>query len=168
MNARLMSRHITLKSNKQCSSQAGAILAILTIATFSISTLSQPASAHIVADKPWHPVPAAYRSMLFFSNLVPVPWERISNSYEKVHPATATARSAGTFFVGHLASHGTAIRHAIASKDRHALYSSATQGLSVLIRDYIAQARTSLSDQSVARSRVNSSHDANRQPTDER
>lgn len=154
MASRLMSHRIALILQEKISVPAIAGMVYLTIAALSFALLSRSASAHIVAEKPWHPVPAAYRSMLFFSNLVPVPWERISNSYEKVHPAAVTARSAGTFFVGHLASHGTAIRRAIASKDRHALYASATEGLSVLIRNYIAQARTSLSDQSVARTKL--------------
>ncbi len=124
---------------------SGVLLA-LTMAVFNGASV-----AHIVAEKPWHPVAASYRSMVFFSNLQPVPWKQIYKAYVENHPAAGVTRPAKSYFAGDLSSHGKAIERAIASKDRHALYSSATRGLSSLVRAAISAARDDLSVNARAR-----------------
>ena len=146
------SKGMTLLGKIPLPSVANAICAV--VVALPIGMLNGSASAHIVAEKSWHPVPAAYRSMLFFSNLMPVPWERIDEAYRVASPGAEVARPAQSYFADLLASHGTAISRAITSKDRHALYVSSTRGVSALIRSSIAQARTSLSDQSAARAKL--------------
>ena len=122
----------------------------LIVLVLSLALCNGTAIAHIVAERPWHPVPASYRTMLFFSNLQPVPWDLIGQAYFKMNPAAAVTRPARAYFDGDLARDGKAIEIAIESKDRHALYTSATRGLSKLIRNSIADARRSLSDQAAA------------------
>lgn len=57
-----------------------------------------PANAHIVAEEPWHPAAAAYRTMLFLGNLEPVAWDLISEAYDRKHPAAAVDQPARLFF----------------------------------------------------------------------
>ncbi len=108
------------------------------------------AYAHIVAERPWHPVAASYRTMLFFINLQPVPWSQIADAYRQKNPAAAVGRPARDYFSGDQANIGKSIERALASKDRHALYASSTRGVSQLIRASIAAARRGLSNQAGA------------------
>lgn len=108
-----------------------------------------PGDAHIVNEQPWHPVPAAYLRGLFYANLKPVNWEMIAKEYnngltdpgyqgksvyELLAPAKAIAGTDPT----------AAIRKAIADKDRQALYTASTPGVSELTRYYLAEAEKHL------------------------
>lgn len=123
------------------------------IVMFVIACLST-AHAHIVSERPWHPVAAAYRTMLFFGNLQPVPWSRISDAYRNKSLASTVDRPARDYFSGNQAEIGRSIEQAFQSKDRHALYSTSTRGVSQLIRASIAAARRGLSDQAGAQRKL--------------
>ena len=104
-----------------------------------------PAYAHIVAEEPWHPAAAAYRTMLFLGNLEPVVWDLISEAYDRKHTAAAVDQPARFFFESLPGPAGGSIAKAIASQDRQALYAAATTAMSQLVRKALAEAAETLS-----------------------
>ena len=75
-------------------SLVGRLFAVVTLGLSGIVT----ANADIVIEQPWHPAPAAYRSMLFLADLEPVVWDLALEAYEKKHPASDIDRPAKTYF----------------------------------------------------------------------
>jgi len=120
-----------------------------------VSLLPLTSQAHIVAEAPWHPVPAAYRRALFYANLKPVDWALIAQEYENplsesgyrnqsVYDLLAEAEAVAGV------DHVTTIRQAITDQDRQALYAASTRAVSQLTRHTIAQAATKLDNPGAA------------------
>lgn len=101
--------------------------------------------ADIKKEEPWHPVPAAYRRALFYTNLKPINWQLIAQEfdtplqepgfrdqtvYDLLEPANTVADI----------DHVKAIRQAIAGEDPQALHAASTRAISQLTRYYLAQA----------------------------
>jgi cytochrome c peroxidase len=108
-----------------------------------------PANADDVAEQPWAPVAAAYRTMVFLADIEPVPWDRIREAYERKHPAAASETPAKVLIES--LNHGTggtlaaAIASAIAQKDRQLLYEAATRAIARFACERLAEAANSLS-----------------------
>jgi cytochrome c peroxidase len=107
--------------------------------------VANPARAHIVAEEPWHPAAASYRTMLFLADLQPVVWDLIREAYDQKHPAAAIDRPAKAFFSTLPGVAGEAITKAIADNDRQALYEASTRAISQLVRKELAEAVANLS-----------------------
>lgn len=116
------------------------------IVVASILAFVTSASSTVVTEQPWHPVAAAYRTMLFMADLVPPPWQQIRAAYDKPHPASDFKQPAQSFFDELPGGDGQDIAAAIASEDRQALYESATRGVSRLIRAALADASAGFSE----------------------
>jgi cytochrome c peroxidase len=119
----------------------GRLFALFTVAG---SLLSNPATAHIVAEEPWHPAAASYRTMLFIGNLQPIVWDLILEAYDRPLQAASSDRAPKTFFETVPAGAQGAIAKAIGSNDRQALYETATRAVSQLVRKALAEAADSL------------------------
>jgi len=101
--------------------------------------------AHMVPEEPWHPVPAAYRRALFYSNLRPVDWSLIAREFE----TPAKESGYGFKIVYDLMAdapelenmdHNSAIREAIANEDVSGLHAASTRAVSQLTRYHLARA----------------------------
>ena len=103
-----------------------------------------PATSHIVTEEPWHPAAAAYRSMLFMADLVPVPWQLVREAYEEKHLAAAIQRPTKDFVDRVSPEASAAISAAIDANDRQALYESTTRALSRLVRNALSEASGNL------------------------
>jgi cytochrome c peroxidase len=110
---------------------------------------SNSAKAHPVAEEPWLPVAAAYRTMLFLADIEPVPWHKIREAYERKHPAAVGEKSAKVWIEsldrGGSDSVAAAIAAAIAQKDRQRLYEAATRATSRFARARLAEAAEAFS-----------------------
>ena len=110
---------------------------------------SVPVKAHPVAEEPWVPVAAAYRTMLFLADIAPVPWDKIREAYERKHPSAVSEKSAKVLIEaldrGTGDSAAVAIANAIAQKDRQLLYETATRATSRFARERLAKAANALS-----------------------
>lgn len=113
-----------------------------------------PALADVVLETPWHPAAAAYRTMMFAGNLEPPAWDLIAQTYSTKHPASALDRPAKAYFDSLPDQRGDAVAAAIASKNRKALFESATRGVSQLTRRTLAEAADSLDDPAKAYQKV--------------
>ncbi len=118
-------------------------IAVLLV-SFAIG-LASPTRAHIVTEEPWHPAAAAYRSMMFFADLVPVNWGLIRQVYERKHAASRISRPGKSYIDARAGKMGAAIDRAIADKDRQALFAAATRAMSQLIRRSLDDAGKALS-----------------------
>lgn len=112
------------------------------------------ASAHVVTEVPWHPVAGSYRTILFLSNLKPVPWQKIQEAFEKPLPAASGSKTAvqkllelGNNDVNDLTKK---IAGAISNQDRQALYASTTRALSRSLRHHLDLAASGLDNPSEA------------------
>lgn len=112
------------------------------------------ARADVVLETPWHPAAAAYRTMLFMGNLLPVPWDLIVQTYVSRHPASALDRPAKAYFDALPGKLGEAVAAAIENKNRRSLYDSATRAVSQLTRRTLVEAADSLSDPGKAYQKV--------------
>lgn len=92
------------------------------------------ASAHIVTEEPWHPAPAAYRTMLFMADLEPIPWDLLRAAYEEPHIASEIERPARIFFKSEAVEADRQISDAISDRDRQRLYEAGTRSLSRQVR----------------------------------
>jgi len=130
------------------------LLALLGMAlTFGLGP-GAPARADIGVETPWHPAAAAYRSMIFFGDLKPVPWDLIGAAYEQPHPAAAISRPAKAFFETLPDGAGAAIAKAIADKNRQALFEAATRATAQLIRKTLTDAADTLKTPGKAHQKV--------------
>jgi len=120
-----------------------ALLILLT------TTLSQPASAHIVTEEPWHPVAGAYLRALFYVNFKPIDWEIVEREYEG--PIAEPGYQDKTVYEliavtdeYFKTNHAEEIRKAIKDKDSRALYKSSTRALTQYINYHLALARSKI------------------------
>lgn len=121
--------------------------------TFGLA-LGTAARADIGVETPWHPAAAAYRSMIFFGDLKPAPWELIGAAYEQPHPAAAISRPAKAFFESLPDGAGAAITKAIADKNRQALFEAATRATAQLMRKTLSEAADTLETPGKAHQKV--------------
>lgn len=116
-----------------------------------IGSVTRYSNAHIVTEKPWFPIAASYRSMMFLGDLDPVPWDKIQKAFEKPHPAAINGLKSARARLIELSKleNETAIllrgidakvSQAIETQNRNALYATATKALSLSIRTYLAVA----------------------------
>jgi cytochrome c peroxidase len=126
----------------------------LIVIAFVAGGMMSAAQAHIVAEKPWHPVAASYRTMLFLGNLKPVVWDLIAEAYDQKHAAVTVTRPAKEYLDGLDGSPGNAIVKAIANQDRQALYEATTRAVSQLLRNALADASRSLSTPGGAQQKI--------------
>jgi mono/diheme cytochrome c family protein len=129
------------------------LAAVLILAFGSVSWLnSGPSTAHIVVETPWHPVAAAYRTMMFMGDLKPVPWGKIAQVFTQPNPAAYGTRSAEQKLTEIDADLGAdaarEIARAIEMQDRQVLYGAATRALSRALRVHLDSAAASLDDPS--------------------
>lgn len=101
--------------------------------------------AHVVPEEPWHPVPAAYRRALFYTNLKPIDWPLIAREFET--PVGESGYEAKTVYelmtdAQELenADLTSTIREAIATEDASALHAASTRAISRLTRYHLARA----------------------------
>ena len=123
-------------------------LLLSVLAVLLVTLLPLVGNTHIITEEPWHPAPAAYLRALFYANQKPVDWDLIAKEYDivresgyrfdSIYQALAPAQKVAGV------DHAIAIRKAIDSKDRQALYTASTRALSQLTRHYIAEAEESL------------------------
>lgn len=117
-----------------------------------------PAQAHIVAEEPWHPAAAAYRTMLFIADLRPVVWPLIQEAYDRKSPGASVETPAKVFFDaltdGGTGKPGTAIATAIAREDRQALYEATTRAVSQLVRRSLVEAAAAFATPGKAQQKV--------------
>ena len=122
-----------------------------------------PSSARTVVEAPWHPVAAAYRTMMFLGDLKPVPWGKISQAYTRANPAaygTKSARDTLAEISPDLEKRATEdLGHAIEMEDRQALYAAATRALSSVLRQQLDAAAASLDEPSAKDSHIASARD---------
>jgi cytochrome c peroxidase len=101
-------------------------------------------NAHVVAEEPWHPAAAAYRTMMFLAARKPAPWDLIGEVYLRPHPAAVTQRAPKDVFEALPDGSGAEVTKAIAAKDIQALYEAGARAMSRLIRKALAEAEANL------------------------
>lgn len=108
---------------------------ILTILALMLLPSASPATE--VEQAPWEPEAAAYRLTLFLGNLSPVPWQTITDNWEK--PAKGAAADVPA--LSRLkAAEQAAVRAALAAKDRQAIFEAATTAIHHRILGHLAAA----------------------------
>jgi cytochrome c peroxidase len=131
------------------------VLVVTAIALSLALLLPLATFAHVVPEEPWHPVPAAYRRALFYTNLKPIDWQLIAREYEA--PIQESGYDSKTAYdlitqaqdlenVDHVA----AIGGAIANEDATALHAASTRAISQLTRYHLAQAAEKLDEPGAA------------------
>ena len=65
------------------------LFGFLVVVSFAVS-----AQATAIKEAPWSPRAAAYRLTLFMGNLTPVPWDQLSDVWEKPAPGSDLDRPA--------------------------------------------------------------------------
>lgn len=127
-----------------------AVLAVFLLSLPAIWLAAAPASAHIVVESPWHPVAAAYRTMLFMGDLKPVPWLRIRAAFTEPNPAAYGSLPAREKLAEIAGDAGRKVADdiitAIDVQDRQALYGSANRALSLALRSHLDHAAAALDD----------------------
>ncbi|HEX9921535.1 MAG TPA: cytochrome c peroxidase [Anaerolineae bacterium] len=123
----------------------GWVIAVLALTLPFGLLLPLTSSAHVVPEEPWHPVPAAYRRALFYSNLKPIDWQLIAQEYETpIQESGFDSKTVYDFLAEakNLADidHNMAIREAIANENATALHAASTRAISQLSRYYLTQA----------------------------
>jgi len=122
-----------------------AVLATLAVLLAPLSSL-----AHVTKEEPWHPVPAAYRSALFYANLGPqIDWELIASEFET--PIAKPGYGHQTVYemlaqvdAAYETDHVAAIRRAIRDEDRQGLYAASTRAVAQMTRHFIDRAAAKL------------------------
>ncbi len=114
--------------------------------------------AHIVPERPWHPVAAGYLRSLFYLELVPVDWRLVASEYEEVHEAGYGINSvyeglAAADDVSEI-DHVAAIRDSINQRDPGGLYTAAPRAVSQLIRMHLQNADKHLDRPGAAQDQV--------------
>ena len=111
------------------------------IGLMAVIAVTGSTSAHVVTEVPWHPVAGSYRTILFLSNLKPIPWNKIQDAFEKPSPAAFGSKSAVQKLRGldstDVNDLARKIERAISSQDRQSLYASATRALSRTLRHHL-------------------------------
>lgn len=112
--------------------------------------------AHIVPDEPWHPAPASYLRSLFYANLKPTNWDLIAQEYATISEPEFVGIFGSIYEALDPAStvegldHVAAIQNAIQNQDEESLYFASTKAISQLIRYYLGEANTKLSQPGAA------------------
>ncbi|MGH1332053.1 MAG: cytochrome c peroxidase [Paracoccaceae bacterium] len=123
----------------------------------TLSVMVGPSMGTPAKEAPWLPEAAAYRLTLFLGNLAPVPWEKVEKAWKE--PYRGSDYSAGAFdWLGRESTLDLdAIKSALATEDRHALFASATRLIALRIDEELDVALTandpSTSGQAVARAK---------------
>jgi hypothetical protein len=112
-------------------------------------------SAHVVPEEPWHPVPAAYRRALFYTNLKPIDWQLVAQEYEAPIQESGYDFKTAYDLIAEAqdlenVDHVTAISGAIANEDATALHAASTQAISRLTRYHLALADEKLDEPGAA------------------
>lgn len=131
-------------------SRYGWLLPVAALAIVAGLLLPLASQAHVTAEEPWHPAPAAYRRALFYANLGPqIDWELIAGEFET--PIAEPGYDNQTVYdmlaqvdAANGTNHVAAIRQAIANQNRQALYAASTRAISQMTRHFIAQAAAKL------------------------
>ena len=113
-----------------------SIFSFLVVIFFAFS-----AQATAIKDVPWSPRAAAYRLTLFMGNLTPVPWDQLSEVWEKPAPGSDLDRPA----LSQVSQDGrTAVQAALQDKDRQQLFAAATRALGQGLLTHLEQAENKL------------------------
>jgi cytochrome c peroxidase len=112
-------------------------------------------SAHVVPEEPWHPVPAAYRRALFYTNLKPIDWQLVAQEYEAPIQESGYDFKTAYDLIAEAqdlenVDHVTAISGAIANEDATALHAASTRAISQLTRYHLALAAEKLDEPGAA------------------
>lgn len=106
----------------------------------SIVMAVSPVRATPAKEAPWLPEAAAYRLTLHYANLEPVPWPAIAGAWEEPHrgsefPTGALDRIAESSVID-----TNALRNAIGSENREALFAAATRLVAMRIEEELDRA----------------------------
>lgn len=126
-------------------SSVAAVRSSLCVLTILLTSFVLPrASAHIVAEEPWHPLAHAYRSAVFLINLEPTDWSLIERKFTTDDDGRIIGRPAMEYVREFDRATGAAdwpaIEKALAARDRHGLYAAGTRSVSRAIRHHLAKA----------------------------
>lgn len=94
-----------------------------------------PAHATPAKEASWLPEAAAYRLTLHHANLEPVPWPAIARAWEEPHRGSEFPTGAFDRIAGKSANDTDALRNAIRSENREALFSAATHLVAMRIEE---------------------------------
>ena len=112
------------------------LFSFLVVVSFAVS-----AQATAIKEAPWSPRAAAYRLTLFMGNLAPVPWDQLSDVWEKPAPGSDLDRPA----LSQLSEDGrAAVQAALQDKDRQQLFVAATRALAQGLLTHLEQAEHQL------------------------
>ena len=131
------------------------LLAITALALALGLILPLTSTAHVVPEEPWHPVPAAYRRALFYTNLKPVNWSLVAQEYEKSIQESGYEGQSVLELIAEAqdiadVNQSEAIREAIANEDAVALHAASTQAISQLTRYHLALAAEAIDEPGAA------------------
>jgi len=132
------------------------LLSILFVLTIAAGVGVYVASAHIVPEQPWHPVPAAYLRSTFYLNLGPqIDWQLVGDEY--AFPITEDGYSFATVYEAFEPVETMfdveltdSIRQAIAEQDANALFDASTRAVSLMTRYFLAEAESKLAQPGAA------------------
>jgi cytochrome c peroxidase len=132
-----------------------SVLVLIAIALSLALLLPLATFAHVVPEEPWHPVPAAYRRALFYTNLKPIDWQLIAQEYEApIQESGYDSKTAYDLIAeaqdSENVDHVAAISKAIANEDATALHAASTRAISQLTRYHLAQAAEKLDEPGAA------------------
>ena len=91
-----------------------------------------------VKEAPWRPEAAAYRATLFLGNLAPVPWEEIATTWSEPYPGAVSDTAA--FEALRTSPEIDAIRLAIDTQDRTALFAASTRAIAKALEQALDRA----------------------------
>lgn len=117
-----------------------------------------PAKATVIAEAPWAPAAAAYRTSLFLGNLSPVPWEKIADAWSGPILGTGDNPTAPIEAIRTVLGDAAAdaVIESIGVQDRHALFSGVTLAVGQSLLAHLEAAENASSGESgphIARAR---------------
>ncbi|MEX2482213.1 MAG: cytochrome c peroxidase [Gammaproteobacteria bacterium] len=115
-----------------------AVLALAWV--ISVAMAGSPVRATPAKEAPWLPEAAAYRLTLHYANLAPVPWPAIARAWEEPHRGSEFPTGALDRIAEKSVIDPAALRDAIATEDRDALFAAATRLVAKRIEEELDRA----------------------------
>lgn len=96
-----------------------------------------------IVEAPWRPLPGAYRTSLFLSNLTPTPWQAIAETWSAHRSSAGGAPlDLAREMAGQTAA--AAVEAAIANQDGHSLFEASTRVLALALSDRLQRAEAAI------------------------
>lgn len=116
------------------------LLRLMVAAGVSATVSFGPSSATPAREAPWLPDAAAYRLTLFLGNLEPIPWDQVETAWSDPYHNSEFSSGALAWLGATSQIAAQPVLDAIARRDRHALFKSATRTIAQRIEEEMDRA----------------------------